>query len=337
MDEHDLLATSWTSAGAVRPGAADARSGVDIADRVRAAADAGFSGFGLDIADLHAIRGSIGFPTLRRMLDDAGIVWVQLGTLDAWWSDDDAGTDRDGDADRGVLLEAAATVRASQVIVGADTSPAAVSPHAMLEAWSRLATQAEGVGAQLVLEAAPWSNLPTVERASRFVAEAGHANGGLLVDVMHALRGGSTLASMREGIRPSTVAAVELSDGLLRTPSGMTLADESRDARHLPGAGTWDLPGFIRTMRHLGFDEPWGVEVCTSGFRALPVADALRTAAAAARAVLDAADAFGGPAAPAMPSTPAPTSAVDLDTGPIRLRPGTAADADRRHRRHQGA
>ena len=311
MEEHDLLATAWTTAGGVRPGDDDERCAIPIEIRIAEVAAAGFAGIGLGMHDLHALRGSIGFRALQRMLDDAGIVWVQLGTLDHWWAD---GPLRDrSDADRGVLLEAAATLRASHVIVAADTSPNPSTPDAMLHAWHHLATQAETVGAQLVLEPVPWSNLPTIERAARFVRTADHRNGGLLVDVMHVLRGGSTLASLRDALDPRCVFAVELSDGLLSTPSGLTLADESRDARYVPGSGAWDLPGFIRTMRSLGFEEPWGVEVCTPAHRAMPLEQSLRTVAAATRAVLDAADAIGGPAAPPMPSTPAPTSAVDFD------------------------
>jgi sugar phosphate isomerase/epimerase len=311
MDEHDLLATSWTSAGNVRPGAGNQASPVGIDERIRAVASAGFSGFGIGLDDLHVIRRSIGFPRLRRMLDDAGIVWLQLGTLTNWWTDDDRRAA--SDADRGALLEAAATLRAAHVIVSADVSPSATTPDAMTEDWIKLAVQAESVGSALVLEPVPWSNLPTVERASRWVHEAGHPNGGLLIDAMHAFRGGSTLSSLRDGVDPKTVFAVELSDGLLHTPAGMTLADESRDARHAPGSGAWDLPGFIKTMRALGFAEPWGVEVCTPNHRAAPIDQSLSTIAAATRAVLDAADAANEPAAPPMPSTPAPSSAVDLD------------------------
>ncbi len=190
----------------------------------------------------------------------------------------------------------------------------------MVDDWTDLAGQAANVGAQLVLEPEPWSNLATVERASRFVASAGHPNGGLLVDAMHALRGGSTLASIEQGVAPTTIAAVELSDGLLHTPLG----DDARRGvprRPLPARSRrMGLPGFIRTVRDLGYAEPWGVEVRTAAHRARPTADALRTAAAATRAVLDAADAFGAPAAPAMPTTPAPTSAVDFEP-PTREQP----------------
>ncbi len=300
MQEHDLLATSWTWAG-TEP----------IGERIDAVGAAGFAGLSLSLGDLHEVRATTGFAALRRMLDGAGIVWVQLGPLERWWTCSNHTTDQD--ADRGVVLEAAATLSAWQVVARADVTLPGVSPSAMVDDWNELAGQAAKVGAQLVLEPEPWSNLPTVERASRFVTAAGHPNGGLLVDVMHALRGGSTLASIREGVAPASLAAVELSDGLLHTPAGMTLAEEAREARHLPGAGAWDVPGFVRTVRDLGFDEPWGVEVRTAAHRAMPIGDALRTAAAATRAVLDAADAFGTPAVPAMPTTPAPTSAVDFE------------------------
>lgn len=298
MLEHDLLATSWTWDG-----------DEPIDERVRAVGDAGFAGIALALDDLYEVRATIGFARLRRMLDDAGIVWVQLGTLSTWWTGSDATAGSGGE--RGVLLEAAASLSAWQVVARADVSLPGVSPAAMLDDWVALARQTEGVGAQLVLEPEPWSNLPTVERASRFVTTAG--SGGVLLDVMHALRGGSTLASIRQGVDPSVLAAVELSDGLLSTPSGMTLAEESRSARYLPGAGAWDVPGVVRVARELGHDEPWGVEVRTPAHRALPVGDALRLAAAATRAVLDAADAHGAPALPMMPTSPAPTSAVDYE------------------------
>ncbi|GAA3341046.1 sugar phosphate isomerase/epimerase [Curtobacterium pusillum] len=315
MQEHDLLATSWTWAG-VEP----------IVERIRAVGAAGFAGLSLTLGDLHEVRATIGFAELRRVLDGSGIVWVQLGPLERWWTC--AGRTADQDADRGVVLEAASSLSAWQVIARADTTLPGISPAAMIDDWLELAGQAAKVGAQLVLEPEPWSNLPTVERASRFVAAAGHPNGGLLVDAMHALRGGSTLASIQQGVAPATLAAVELSDGLLHTPAGMTLAEESREARHLPGAGAWDLPGFVRTVRDLGYDEPWGVEVRTAAHRAMPIGDALRTAAAATRAVLDAADAYGAPAAPAMPTTPAPTSAVDFEPPASWQRSDRRRDAD---------
>lgn len=72
MLEHDLLATSWTWAG-----------DESIRDRVHAVGGAGFAGLSLSLDDLHEVRATTGFAELRRMLDAAGIVWVQLGPLDS--------------------------------------------------------------------------------------------------------------------------------------------------------------------------------------------------------------------------------------------------------------
>ena len=56
-----LVATSWSSAGAVSPVDSPATSAVPIHERLAAIADAGFVGFGLIADDLAAIRDTIGF------------------------------------------------------------------------------------------------------------------------------------------------------------------------------------------------------------------------------------------------------------------------------------
>ncbi|MBK0296530.1 sugar phosphate isomerase/epimerase, partial [Bacillus sp. S34] len=75
MQEHDLLATSWTWAG-TEP----------IAERISAVGAAGFAGLSLTLGDLHEVRATTGFAELRRILDGAGIVWVELLRIVMWWS-----------------------------------------------------------------------------------------------------------------------------------------------------------------------------------------------------------------------------------------------------------
>ncbi|PZE76165.1 sugar phosphate isomerase/epimerase [Curtobacterium sp. MCBD17_013] len=307
MEEHDLLARCWA------PAVADARSGTDalgalpVAERIRAVARAGFSGIGLGLEDLHETRVTIGLEALRRVLDDVGLVWVQLGTLEDWWTTGDRRAL--SDLDRMVVLEAAAALGAAQIVVAADTTTPMTSPTTMADDWLALAAQAEQVGAQVVLSAAPTSNLGTTERAARFVQQAGHPNGGLVLDIAHAVAGGSTVASLRAAIDPAFLFAVELSDAA----GPDSVSTRAGDRRALPGGGLGDLPAFVHVARELGHGEPWGVEVRTAVTDGMSAADALRTAAAASRAVLDAADAIGAPAAPPMPSSSAPASAVDAD------------------------
>lgn len=306
MDEHDLLARCWAPA---TPGRGhDALGALSVTDRIQAVADAGFAGIGLGIDDLHEARRTIGLEALRRLLDDAGLVWTQLGTLQDWWTTGERRVC--SDIDRMLLLEAAAALAATQIVVAADTTVPSTSPDAMTDDWLALADQADQVGAQVVLAASAASNLRTVERSAWFVQHAGHPNGGLALDVAQAVAGGSTVGSLRAAIDPAHLFAVELSDAVDDGPSA-AWRDPAR--RALPGSGAGDLPTFVHLARALGFGEPWGVEVRTAVTEGMRPADALRTAVAASRAVLDAADAIGAPAAPPMPSSPAPASAVDAD------------------------
>src|SRR4051812_48799454 len=129
VQEHDLLATSWTWAGS---------DPVDA--RIRAVGAAGFAGLSLTLGDLHEVRATIGFAELRRVLDGAGIVWVQLGPLERWWTC--SARTEEQEADRGVVLEAAVMLGAWQVVVRADTTLPGISPAAMVDDWIELAGQA---------------------------------------------------------------------------------------------------------------------------------------------------------------------------------------------------
>jgi hypothetical protein len=42
----------------------------------------------------------------------------------------------------------------------------------------------------------------------------------------------------------------------------------------------------VTTLRDLGFDGPWGVEILSRSYRALPVSDALKQAAESALTLL---------------------------------------------------
>ena len=322
MLEHDLLATSWTWAG-----------DESVRERVHAVGAAGFAG--LSLVPRRPARGPRD-DGLRRTAAHARRRGHRLGPARTARPLVDV---HEPDRGRGCRPRCRARGRGdAQRLAGGGARRHVVARGLPRRRWpttgSVLADQAAAVGAQLVLEPEPWSNLPTIERASRFVAAAGHPNGGLLIDAMHALRGGSTLASIRQGVAPGVLAAVELSDGLLHTPSGMTLAEESRDgtvpARRRSVGPPRVRPDRARTRvrRAVGRRGP---DARRTG--RCPSRDALRTAAAATRAVLDAADAYGAPAAPAMPSTPAPTSAVDFEPRTPAARPTTMPSPGRRHRR----
>ena len=77
LDER-LLATCWTTAGAANPLPGDQRSPVPIRERIEAASAAGFTGLGLLHADLMPALDRYGISGLRTLLDDHGIVDLEL-------------------------------------------------------------------------------------------------------------------------------------------------------------------------------------------------------------------------------------------------------------------
>ena len=109
---------------------------------------------------------------------------------------------------------------------------------------------------------------------------AGSPTSGQLIDVWHFLNNGGRPDSLPCRV---AIAAVQLNDGpwchddFLPRPRPTAL----------PGEGDLDVVGLVRAAAAAGFTGPWCVESNTPEFRALPVGEAAKRAAAAAHAVLD--------------------------------------------------
>jgi sugar phosphate isomerase/epimerase len=106
----------------------------------------------------------------------------------------------------------------------------------------------------------------------------------LLVDAWHVFRAGTSLAELRATLRPEMIFGVELDDAAPEVIG--TLFEDTVDRRLLCGDGCFDLTGLVTTLRDLGFDGPWGVEILSTSYRAQPVHVALKSAAASALSVL---------------------------------------------------
>src|ERR671921_362569 len=100
-----LLATCWSSAGDAASDRADLRSPLNLRERIEAASAAGFTGFGLMSADLPAADEEYGLKGIRAMLDDHGIVDLEVEEIPYWW--DDGPHREESDRVRHALLNAA--------------------------------------------------------------------------------------------------------------------------------------------------------------------------------------------------------------------------------------
>ena len=277
-----LVATSWSSAGDVSPVDTPATSPVPIHERLAAIADAGFVGFGLVVDDLVAIRKGIGFDALRRLTAEAGLSHIELELLERWWIPrGEPGHTHDA---RGLLFEAADVLAPVQIKIGSENGPAIADPLSLVEPLRDLAEQAATHGTRVAIETMPFSAIATVPMGAEIVSATDHPGAGLLVDAWHVFRAGTTLTELRAALRPEMIFAVELDDAAPDVVG--TLFEDTVENRLFCGEGCFDLAGLVAVLRDVGFDGPWGVEILSTSYRKLPVADALKLAAESVSTVL---------------------------------------------------
>jgi sugar phosphate isomerase/epimerase len=271
----ELLAACWTSAGNVVPFRGLLTSPVDVRDRIAAVAAAGYTGFGLTREDLVVARDTIGLPAVAASLRDYGITTVQLEWITNWWTDGELR--RGSDEVRADLFEACPVLGVDNIKVGADDDGRQVSYEQLCEGFDALAEAGAQVGVKIGFENTPFSHwVKTTEQAIRFVTDVGHTNGGMIVDIWHAYRGGSDYRVIPETLPLEHVFGVELDDG--RHEVVGTDLEDTFDNRLVCGDGVFDVPDFILQLRALGWVGPWGVEHMSSEFRELPVEESLARA-----------------------------------------------------------
>ncbi|WP_375423878.1 sugar phosphate isomerase/epimerase family protein [uncultured Friedmanniella sp.] len=270
-----LLAACWTSAGNVVPFRGLLTSPLDVRERIAAVAAAGYTGFGLTREDLVVARDTIGLPAVAASLREHGITTVQLEWITNWWTDGDLR--RQSDQARADLFEACPALGVDNIKVGADDDGRPVSYEQLCTGFDALARAGAEVGVRIAFENTPFSHwVKTTDQAIRFVSDVGHPNGGLIVDIWHAYRGGSDYAVIPQTLPLDRVFGVELDDG--RDVVVGTDLEDTFDNRLVCGEGVFDVPEFIRQVRALGYAGPWGVEHMSSQFRRLPVPEALARA-----------------------------------------------------------
>ena len=275
MNPPELLAACWTSAGDVVPFRGLLTSPLDVRERIEAVAAAGYTGFGLTREDLVVARDTIGLPAVAASLRQHGIRTVQLEWITDWWADGELR--RESDRVRADLFEACPVLGVDNIKVGADDDGRPVSYDQLCAGFDALAGAGAEVGVKIAFENTPFSHwVKTTEQAIRFVTDVGHPNGGMVVDIWHAYRGGSDYAVIPQSLPLDRVFGVELDDGL-DVVVGTDLED-TFDNRLVCGEGVFDVPEFIGQIRTLRFRGPWGVEHMSSEFRRLPVPEALARA-----------------------------------------------------------
>jgi sugar phosphate isomerase/epimerase len=153
------------------------------------------------------------------------------------------------------------------------------------DAFGRLAELAAARGMPSTVEFAPSLSVRNLETALAAVRHVGRPDFGLLIDTMHLVRAGDTVADLA-AVDPGLIRHVQLSDNTIRQ-RGAVYRDDTID-RSVPGEGELPLAGILSVIPP---DVPVGLEVpmLSRAVAGEPTEDRARRCVRAARALLAAA------------------------------------------------
>jgi sugar phosphate isomerase/epimerase len=138
------------------------------------------------------------------------------------------------------------------------------------------------------LENLPMWGVKTIRQAWSVVSAAGRPNAGIVFDILHYVRSGSTL-NMLEEIPGDRIHCVQLNDGPLRLPAGVTLEENCFD-RGWPGTGEFPLIEIVRTLAGRDALRQVSPEVFSPHNATRGAAEIAALSAGSLRALLDAAN-----------------------------------------------
>jgi sugar phosphate isomerase/epimerase len=280
LGPNDLIASHFTISGAdvMKP----ARH--SFAQRVKAAAAAGFAGIGWTPDDYDACRAAgLSDSDMQSILKDHGIRVAELEFVSDWAHGGERAQAARRTEER--MHRMADLFGPRHINVGELREPAEMAPiEAAAERFAALCDRAAGHGLLVAIEFLPWTGIPDPKTAWQICRLAGRNNGGLLVDTWHYFHSGADAATIR-AIAPNQIVAIQFDDA-----SRMAAGDEMlHDTLHrcAPGKGVFDLAGFIHLLDEIGVQAPISVEIISPEQQQLPIADAARIAHDASAAVIN--------------------------------------------------
>jgi sugar phosphate isomerase/epimerase len=272
--EVELLASYWTIAGEANPGVGPEYSSFDFRDRVETISRTGFKGMGIWHADLDKTLETRTLAEMKQILDDNGVVHVEIEFLFDWFLEGEK--KRQSDLEKAKLLGAAEALGARHVKVG-DFFNQEVELDKVTESFAALCNDAAEVGTRVLFEVMPFAMIDNLEDSLTMLEGADADNGGLMIDTWHIVKMRTPFEEIAK-IPSRFLLGVELNDGYLETPDGMSLDEEARQHRKFCGEGEFDMPGFMAAVEASGYDGPYGVEVLSLANRSLPLEEVVKRA-----------------------------------------------------------
>lgn len=252
----------------------------DIADRVRAAAAAGYDGMGLYIGNWVELRDADRLGELDDLLAEHDMPLCDIEVLRGWGTVGLADENYAAQEDAAWAMAQRYGCRYIQAIgsVSDDLATAAAD-------FGALCDRAGEYGLVVGLEFLPFTNVFDADDGRRIVEEAGRANGGLCVDIWHHTRGSNDVEQLRR-LSAEHVTGIQMNDGPLAPTDATDYVQDCLRYRVPPGEGEMGAVEFVTELLRIGADVPWQLEVCNDDVWGKPGAAHVQAAADGMRTVL---------------------------------------------------
>lgn len=255
----------------------------DVAERVHAAAAAGYAAIGVFLGSWATLRKDpAALEQVDQALAETGLVVANIETLRGWAV---PGDDEALHAQEALAYDMADHWGCRYVqVIGDTTGPL----DRAAEGFAALCDRAADHGLRVGLEWVPsMTNIGDATTALRIVTDADRDNGGFCVDSWHFTRSTNDLDELRR-LPGEKVVATQWNDGPI-APQNPDYLEDCLTNRVPPGDGEFALVEIARILDSIGSTAPIGVEVCSADLWAAPVEQAAQVCADGMRRVLAAA------------------------------------------------
>ena len=227
------------------------------AELIRAALAGGYAGLVL-WPGAYLAREEIAsdLASLRRRIEDAGLVVHDLDAVIAWAGPNDPGPPYYEEAEEHktyAMADALGARSVNAMLLSRDP----LSEDAASEAFAGVCDRAAEHGLAVHLEFSRARTPADIASAARVVEAAGRSNGGLMVDAWHVHWGPGEFADLRN-VPGELVTGVQLSDVPALEPPDYGHA--TRHHRLLPGAGVAQLDEMLGALDAIGCQAPRCIE-----------------------------------------------------------------------------
>jgi sugar phosphate isomerase/epimerase len=266
-------------------------------DKIRAARLAGFGQLSLHPHEARdTIKGGLRPQDMLEIAAENGVAMTRLDPLSNWnprWLPTNMDPSYIDNFDIGAVefFELCEQLGIAYCSLNATFADDIYPADEVIEHYAATCDRAARYGVTCDLENLPMWGVKTLRQAWSIVSASGRPNGGIVFDVLHYVRSGSTLDMLRE-IPGDRVHCVQLNDGPLRLPAGVTLEENCFD-RGWPGTGEFPLTEIVRALADMDALRQVSPEVFSPHNAARSAAEIAALSSGSLRALLDAAEIAG--------------------------------------------